>query len=168
LSPTMTQASVNVFIQGLEALSEILAKAALHAEARKVDPAVLVGARLYPDMFPLSRQVQIAADFAKGTVARLAGREPPKWADDETTFDQLRDRIARTLAFVREIPTVDVDAGATRDITITMRGEPVTFAGPVYLFHFAMPNFWFHATTAYAILRHNGVEVGKRDFMGKF
>lgn len=168
MSPTMSQASVAVFLQGLGALSEILAKAGQHAEARKIDPAVLVGARLYPDMFPVSRQVQIAADFAKGTVARLAGREPPKWTDDETTLDQLRERIARTIAYIREIPTAEIDAGATRDVTITMRGEPTTFAGPVYLFNFATPNFWFHVTTTYAILRHNGVEVGKRDFMGKF
>ena len=130
MSPTMSQASVAVFLQGLGALSEILAKAGQHAEARKIDPAVLVGARLYPDMFPVSRQVQIAADFAKGTVARLAGREPPKWTDDETTLDQLRERIARTIAYIREIPTAEIDAGATRDVTITMRGEPTTFAGP--------------------------------------
>ena len=168
MSPTMSQASVAVFLQGLGALSEILAKAGQHAEARKIDQAVLVGARLYPDMFPLSRQVQIAADFAKGTVARLAGHEPPKWTDEETTLDHLRDRVARTLAFIEGVPTAEIDAGATRDVTITMRGEPTTFAGPVYLFHFATPNFWFHVTTAYAILRHNGVEVGKRDFMGKF
>lgn len=168
MSPTMTQASLNVFLQGLGALSDVLAKAAQSAEARKIDPAVLVSARLYPDMFPLSRQVQIAADFAKGTVARLAGREPPKWTDDETTLEQLRARIDRTIAYIREIPTAEIDAGATRDVTITMRGEPVTFTGPNYLFHFATPNFWFHVTTAYAILRHNGVEIGKRDFMGKF
>jgi len=168
MSPSMSQASVAVFLQGLGALSEILAKAAAHAEARKIDPSVLVAARLYPDMLPLSRQVQIAADFAKGTVARLAGEEPPKWADDEATFDQLRARIARTIEFVKSVPTAAVDAGATRDVTITMRGEPKTFTGPVYLHHFATPNFWFHVTTAFAILRHNGVEIGKRDFMGTY
>lgn len=158
--------SVPVFVQMLTNLSGWLDKAAAFAEARKVDPKVLLDSRLAPDMFPLVRQVQLATDFAKGAAGRLAGVELPKYADVETTIDELKQRIQTTIAFVTSQDGAAIDAGADRDITLTVGGAPLTLKGATYLAHLAMPNFYFHVTTAYAILRHNGVELGKRDFVG--
>jgi hypothetical protein len=160
------QASVPVFIQMLEGLSAILVKTAAHAEARKIEPAVFCQLRLYPDMLPLARQVTMACDFAKLATARLAAVEAPKYADDEQTFEELQARIAKTLAFIRSVPQAEVEAGAERRISMKLAAGQHEFTGPGYLMHMALPNFFFHVTTAYAILRGNGVELGKRDFIG--
>ena len=163
---TMYQASAPRFAHTLKALSAVLAKADAHCAARKIDPLVLTAARLYPDMFPLSRQVQIACDSAKGAVARLAGVEVPKHEDTEKTFEELRARIDKTLAFIATVKPAQVDGSEAREVVLKLRGNDVTFSGLQYLLGFAWPNFYFHATTAYAILRHNGVELGKTDFLG--
>ncbi|MBP6011109.1 MAG: DUF1993 family protein [Alphaproteobacteria bacterium] len=168
MSVNAYQATVPAFVQILNAISAILKKAAAHAEAKKIDPAVFVNARIAPDMFPLSRQVQIATDHAKGASARLAGVDVPSYADTETTFDELQARIAKTLDFVKGLKPAQFDGGFDRDVTLTIAGQKMTWKGNVYLHQFALPNFYFHATAAYAILRHNGVEVGKRDFLGTF
>jgi len=158
--------TVPVFVRALTNLSAILDKAAAHCEAKKIDPAVMVNLRLYPDMFPLLRQVRIACDFAKGAAARLAGREVPQWADDEVTFDDLKARIRRTIEYLESFAPADFDAAPGREVTMTMRGEQKTFESMHYLRVVALPNFWFHTTIAYAILRHGGVELGKKDFIG--
>ncbi len=163
---SMYQASVPAFRQTLSALSAILDKAAAHAAARKIEPSVLLGARLYPDMLPFTRQVQLASDFAKGAGARLAGIEVPRYEDTETSFHELKARIAKTLAFLDGLKPAQIDGSEERRITLTIAGQPVVLAGLAYLVHFALPNFYFHATTAYDILRHCGLEVGKRDFIG--
>jgi hypothetical protein len=160
------QASVPAFLQTLGALSGILTKAAAHAEAKKIDPSVLINARLAPDMFPLARQVQIATDHAKGAAARLAGVEVPSYPDTETTFAELQTRITKTVDYIKSLKPAQFEGGDTRDVVLTIGGQKMTFKGAAYLSHFAFPNFYFHATTAYNILRHNGVEVGKRDFIG--
>ena len=165
---SMYQASIPPCLQMLASLSAILDKAAAHAAARKIDPAVLLGTRLFPDMFALTRQVQLTADFAKGIGARLAGVEVPKFADTETSFDELKARLAKTADFLKGLRPAQIDGSEGRDITIPIGGEPMTFKGQPYLVHFALPNLYFHATTAYAILRHCGVEIGKRDFVGSF
>jgi hypothetical protein len=165
MSISMYRASVPVFQQQLPALSGCLRKAADHSAAKKIDPAVLLQSRLYPDMYPLVRQVQIASDFAKGTVARLAGQEPPKYDDTETSFEQLQARIHKTLDYIREFKPSQIDGSEERDITLTLGTQTRSFKGENYLTGFALPNFFFHMTTAYAILRHNGVELGKGDFM---
>jgi len=157
---------VPVFIQFLEGLSAVLGKAAAHAEARKVEPAVFCQLRLAPDMLPLARQVSLACDFAKLATARLAEAEAPKYADEERDFTELQARIARTLDFIRAVPRADVEAGAERSVTMKMPKAEHTFSGPTYLMHMALPNFFFHVATAYAILRSNGVELGKFDFIG--
>ena len=162
---SMYRASVPIFLQFLPAMSACLDKAAAYAAAKKVDASVLLQSRLFPDMFPLVRQVQIAADFAKGPVARLAGVEPPKYEDNETTIDELKARIAKTIGFIKEFKPSQIDGSEERDITIPMGGQTRTFKGENYLTGFALPNFFFHTTTTYAILRHNGVELGKGDFM---
>jgi hypothetical protein len=164
---SMYQASVPVFQQGLTALSGVLDKAAAHAAARKIDPAVLLQTRLFPDMFPLSRQVQIAADFAKGCPARLADVENPSYPDEETTIDALKARLDKTSAFLKTLTAAQIDGSEARDITLKIAGAEVTFKGQTYLLHFALPNFYFHSTTTYAILRSSGVEIGKRDFIGQ-
>jgi hypothetical protein len=161
---SMYRASSPVFLQILPAMSGCLDKAQAFATAKKIDPSVLLQSRLYPDMFPFARQVQIATDFAKGTMARLAGVEPPKYEDNETTIEQLKARIAKTLDFVKEFKPSQIDGSEERDITITLGGQPRQFKGENYLVGFVLPNFFFHAATAYAILRHNGVELGKMDF----
>ena len=168
MSVNAYSATVPAFVQILTALSAILKKAAAHAEAKKIDPAVFVNARIAPDMFPLSRQIQIATDHAKGASARLAGVDNPSFADTETTFDELQARIAKTLDFVKGLKQSQFDGGFDRDVTLTIAGQKMTWKGGVYLHQFALPNFYFHATAAYAILRHNGVEIGKRDFLGSF
>ena len=163
---SMYQASVPVFTQTLTALSAVLAKADAHAANKKIAPGVLPGTRLCPDMFPLARQVQIACDFAKGTCARLAGVEVPSYADTETTFAELRERIAKTIAFIATIPAAQIDGSEDRDISLKVGPQDMHFKGLPYLVSFSLPNFYFHATTAYAILRANGVELGKMDFLG--
>ncbi|MGH8630958.1 MAG: DUF1993 domain-containing protein [Burkholderiales bacterium] len=163
---SMYRSSIPVFIRAFGNLSAILGKAAAHAEARKIDPSVLVNARLAPDMFPLSRQVQSASDTAKGCAARLAGIEVPRFEDTETTFAELQARIAKTVAFLQGVKAVQIDGSEDRTITLKLRGREVSFSAPDYLLTFALPNFFFHATTAYAILRHNGVEIGKTDYLG--
>jgi hypothetical protein len=161
----MYEACVPVVTQGLKGLRGVLSKAADQVEARGIDPEALLRARLYPDMFPLIRQVQIGCDFAKGAAARLAGVDVPAWPDDETTFQQLQARIDHTLAFIGALDPAAFDGSETRLVHLTRRGETLSFEGQAYLLEQALPNFWFHVTTAYAILRHNGVEVGKRDFL---
>ncbi|MDQ0468187.1 DUF1993 domain-containing protein [Labrys wisconsinensis] len=166
MSISLHEASVPVFIQYLETLSATLGKAAAHAAAKKIDSAVFCQLRLFPDMFPLSRQVQLAADFAKNGASRLAGQEPPRFSDDETALEELQSRITRTLAHVKGLPKAAIDEGGERPITITVAGQPVNFVGRTYLLHFVLPNFFFHVTAVYALLRANGVELSKRDFMG--
>jgi hypothetical protein len=163
---SMYQASAPRFANALGNLSAILDKAQAHAEAKKIDPAVLGGLRLIADMFPLARQVQVACDTAKGAVARLAGVEIPKYDDTEQTIPELKARIAKTLDFVRSIPAARIDGTEEREVVMKMRGQDVRFTGLQYLFGHAWPNFYFHLTTAYNILRANGVELGKRDFIG--
>jgi uncharacterized protein len=163
---SMYAASTPRFSHSLKNLAEILAKGERHALARKIDPAVLLGARLYPDMFALTRQVQIACDSAKGCVARLAGVEVPRHEDVETTFPELQQRIAKVIAFIESIPAEKIDGSEERRITLPLRGEEVQFTGVAYLTGFALPNFYFHVAMAYAILRHSGVELGKRDYLG--
>ncbi|MGZ9032117.1 MAG: DUF1993 domain-containing protein [Burkholderiaceae bacterium] len=158
--------SAPVFARMLRNLEALLDKGAAYAAARKIDPAVLVNARLFPDMFPLSTQVRIAADFAKGAVARLTGNEPPKYEDNEATFEDLKARIAKTVAYVESFKPEQFGDAATRTVTMKMRGEDKSFDGTTYLANIVLPNFYFHITTAYDILRHNGVELGKRDFTG--
>lgn len=165
---SMYQASVPVFVQMLSSLSGVLKKAATHAETKKIDPTVLMGARLYPDMFPLARQVQIATDHAKGACARLAGKDVPSYADTETTFDELQARIQKTLDYVKSFKPADIDDSEEKEIVLTIAGQKLPFKGQPYLLHFALPNLLFHATTAYDILRAQGVEIGKRDFIGSF
>ena len=163
---SMYQASAPRFANALRNLSAILDKAQAHAEAKKLDPAVLGSLRLIADMFPLARQVQIACDTAKGAVARLAGAEIPKYEDTEQTLAELKARIARTLDFVASVPAAKIDGSEEREVVMKMRGQDVKFSGLQYLFGHAWPNFYFHVTTAYNILRANGVELGKRDFIG--
>jgi hypothetical protein len=165
MSISMYQASVPVFVRGLTNLRGILAKAASHAQTRKIQESVLFNARLYPDMFPLSRQVQIASDHAKG-VARLAGQEPPPYEDNEQSFADLAARIDRTLAFLNTLTPGEIDGSEERLVSRKLGGKMMTFKGQVFLLQVALPNFYFHSTTAYAILRHNGVELGKSDFIG--
>jgi hypothetical protein len=163
---SMYTASVPRFANTLKNLSEILTKGERHALARKIDPAVLLGARLYPDMYPLTRQVQTACDGVKGGVARLAGIEVPKHEDTETTFAELQQRIAKVVAFIESVPAEKVDGSEERHIVLKLRDTEVAFSGLQYLSGFVLPNFYFHVVTAYNILRHNGVELGKRDFLG--
>jgi uncharacterized protein len=167
MSFSMSASSLPTFEIGLSALSGVLDKAAAYAAAKKIDPSVLLQSRLSPDMFPLVRQVQIASDQAKNGTSRLAGVEPPRHEDNETTIDQLKDRIARTLSYLKSIDPKKVDASADHEITFplgpTNKGH---MNGADYLNHFVLPNFYFHMTAAYTILRHCGVDVGKRDFLG--
>jgi len=163
----MSQTSLPTFEIGLNALSAILDKAEAFAAAKKVDPAVLLNTRLAPDMFPLIRQVQVATDLAKNGAARLAGVEPPRYEDKETTIAELKARLAKTVAFVKSLDPKQVDAAAGRQITfplgLTNKGQ---MQGDDYLNHFVLPNVYFHLAAAYAILRHCGVEIGKQDFLG--
>jgi hypothetical protein len=163
---SMYQASAPRFVHVLNNLSAILDKAKAHAEAKKIDPAALTTFRLFPDMFTLSRQIQVACDVAKGAVARLAGVEVPKHEDTEQTFDELKARIAKTIAFINTIKPEQIEDSDERDIAVKLGKQDYRFKGMQYLLNWAHPNFYFHATTAYNILRHNGVELGKRDFVG--
>jgi hypothetical protein len=163
----MSSSSIPAFEIGLSALSGVLDKAAVFAEARKIDPSVLLQTRLFPDMFPLVRQVQIAADLAKNGTSRLAGVEPPAYEDNEKTIDQLKERLAKTLAYLKTIDQKKIDGSGDRTITFPLGpARQGHMNGADYLNHFLLPNFYFHLTTAYAILRHCGVEIGKQDFLG--
>ena len=164
---SMYSASVPYFIRMLGNLKAILEKGAAHAAARKFDPVVLFNSRLAPDMLPLSRQVQIASDNAKGCAARLAGIDPPKFDDNETTYAQLIERVDKTLAFLKSLKPAQVDGSEGRDIVLKFPNNTYNFKGQDYLSFFAIPNFTFHVVTAYNILRHNGVEIGKADFLGR-
>jgi uncharacterized protein len=160
-------ASVPVFTRTLRNLRAILEKGAAHAAARKIQESALLGARLFPDMQPLSFQVQVVTDMARGGAARLAGQEPPAFDDKEATFAQLIDRIDRTLAFIASLDRKAFDGADERTITRPVRGEPHAFTAANYLQQFVLPNLYFHAAMAYGLLRHNGVELGKADFLGK-
>lgn len=164
---SMHAASAPVLLQTLEALSGLMDKADTHARTRKIDPRVLLELRLFPDMFPLVRQVQLSSDFAKGACARLAGADVPVYDDVEQSFPELKARLARTCEFIRSFRPDQIDGSEARDVVIRISGNPVSMKGQQYLIHFALPNFFFHATTTYAILRQAGVELGKRDFVGK-
>ncbi len=164
---SMYRASLPVFVRMLHHLDAILVKAAAHAEVKKIDPVVLVEARLYPDMFPLVRQVQIATDTVKGCAARLAGRELPKYADNEASFPELAERIGKTIAFLECFEPAQIDGTEDKQIVLHMHRGDLNLDGLAYLNRFVIPNFYFHIITAYNILRHNGVEVGKMDFLGK-
>ena len=169
MTVSMYDASVPVIRQMLTSLSELLAKAAAHAAEKKIEPTALLQARLFPDMFPLARQVQIACDFGKSIPSRLAGVDVPAYDDTEQTFEQLQARIARTLALIDGIDPASFAGSET--IQIVLRpGSPKerTLDGKTYLLAYGLPQFFFHVTTAYALLRHNGVEVGKKDYMGVY
>ena len=163
---SMYQASVPVFIQGLTNLSEILRKAETYATAKKIDPSVLINARLAPDMFALARQVQIATDIVKGGVSRLAEVEIPSYADTETTFEELQLRVAKTIAYLKTFDAKKVDGSEERKITLKVGGKELNFDGQGYLLQFVIPNFYFHIVATYGILRHNGLDIGKKDFLG--
>ncbi len=164
---SMYQASVPPLVRSLTNLAAILEKGAAHAEAKKIDPSVLIGTRLYPDMFPLSRQVQIASDVARRGAARLAGLEAPKMEDNETTFPQLIARLVNTTSYLETLTPDVIDGSEEKSISLPVGEQTMTFKGMPYLLYFVLPNVYFHVTTAYDILRHCGVELGKIDFLGK-
>lgn len=166
---SMNEVGLPTLHQTLAALDRILDKLAAHCEAKKLDEAIFVNARLSPDMFPFSRQIQIACDFAKGAAARLAGQEVPSWADEEKTIADLKARVAKTADFIRAIPAASFKGSDEKLLRIKLgRNAPETeMAGKAYLANVVLPNFYFHATTAYALLRHNGVDLGKTDFLNR-
>jgi hypothetical protein len=166
MSITMYSASVPVFVRLLDNMGQWLAKAQAHAESKKFDSVNFLSTRLAPDMLPLSKQVQIACDSAKFAVARLGGVDAPAFQDNEATIAELQDRITRTKEFIASVPQASIDGTETKDIAVPRRNGTITLQGEFYLKHFALPNFYFHATTTYALLRHNGVELGKMDFLG--
>lgn len=169
MSLSMYDASVPVIKQMLASLSDLLAKAQAHAADKKIEPAALLQARLFPDMFPLARQVQIACDFGKSIPSRLAGVDVPVYDDTEQTFEQLQERIARTLAVIEGIDPVGFDGSENREIVLRPgTAKERRIGGRSYLLGYGLPQFFFHVTTAYALLRHNGVEVGKKDYMGQY
>jgi uncharacterized protein len=159
-------AVVPAFLQILGSLSGILTKAEAHCKAKNIQPEVLLGARLYPDMLPLTKQIQIASDFAAKTCARLTGNEVPSTPDTEKTFDELKQRLASTADYVRAFKPAQFEGADSRDVTFPVGPTSMTLKGQQFLNAFAFPNFYFHAATAHGILRHNGVEIGKRDFLG--
>ena len=167
MSLSMSTVATQSFLQTLTALSKILDKASAHCAAKKIDQAVLLQTRLTPDMFPFVKQVQITCDFAKNTLGRLTG-EPPKYPDDEKSLDDLKARIAKTIDYVKSFKDADIDALQEKDVTFPVGPQnTMTLKGAQYVLAFALPNFYFHATTAYDILRQAGVEIGKRDFLGR-
>ena len=166
MSLSMYQASVPVLARAFKNLAAILTKAEADATARKIDPSVFLTARLAPDMHPLTRQVQIASDAAKGGVGRLAGVDVPSFPDTETTFAELQARIAKTIAFIETVTPAQIDGSEEKNVTLKMPGREISFVGQAFLLGFTLPNVFFHITTAYAILRHNGVPIGKADFLG--
>jgi hypothetical protein len=163
---SMYEASIPMFLHTLGTLKAILEKAAAHAEQKKFDSVVLANSRLFPDMLPLISQVQIASDAAKGAAARLAGIDPPKFEDNEKTLPELIARVDKTIGFLTSIKPEQLTGSEDREITVKTRQTAHTFPGLIYLRHWAIPNFFFHTTTAYNLLRHNGVEIGKKDFLG--
>lgn len=163
---SMYQASVPPITRSLNNLAAILEKAAAHAEAKKIDPAVLINSRLYPDMFPLVKQIQIASDVARKGMARLAGIEAPVFEDNETTFPELISRLQKTTAYLETFTAEQIDGSEEKLISLPVRQETMTFPGLPFLLHFVLPNIYFHVTTAYGILRHSGVEIGKMDYLG--
>jgi uncharacterized protein len=163
---SMYQASVPRFVNILGNLSNILDKAQAHVDAKKLDPAALTGYRLFPDMLPMTKQVQIACDTAKGAVARLAGMEIPAYEDNERTLADLKVRIAKTVAFIQTVTPAQIDGSEDKEIVIKRGDKETRYKGMQFLLGHALPNFYFHVTTAYNILRHNGVEIGKRDYLG--
>lgn len=163
---TMYEASIPVFLHTLRNLKAILEKGVAYAEARKFDPNVLATQRLFPDMLPLSRQIQIASDAAKGTAARLSGTEAPKFEDTETTMAELIARVGKTIDYLQGFKAAQIDGSEERAITIVTPRITLNFTGQNFLRHWAIPNFFFHVTTAYNLLRHNGVEIGKQDYLG--
>jgi hypothetical protein len=168
MSLTMHSASVPIFVRMLGNLLNWLDKAEAQALARKFDSANYLGLRLAPDMLPFTRQIQIATDTAKGCVARLAGVEVPRWEDQEASLDELRARVRKAIDYVQSVPPAQIDGTEGREIVLPMRtGEPLRFTGEAYLRHWVLPNFFFHVTTAYALLRHAGVDIGKADFLGR-
>ncbi len=167
MSISMYQVSVPRFVNILTSLSAMLDKAQAHVDATKIDPSALTTYRLFPNMFPMARQVQIACDTAKGAVARLAGVDIPKNEDTEKTLEELKARIATTIAFVQSIKPAQIDGSEDKDITLTRGEKSTTYKGMQFLLGHALPNFYFHVTTTYNILRHNGIEIGKRDYLGK-
>ena len=164
---SMYDISVAVFSARLKALASVLSLAEQNATDRKIDPQVFLAARLAPDMFALTRQVQIATDHAKGAPSRLAGRDVPKYEDNESSFEELHARIAKTLDHLTTFSAADLDGSEERTIELRLAGREVSMSGLQYLLHAAMPNFYFHITTAYDILRHNGVPLGKATFLGR-
>ncbi len=167
MSISMHSASVPIFVRTLGNMLAWLDKAQAHAEARKFDTANFLGLRLAPDMLPFTRQIQITTDGAKGCVARLAGVEVPKWEDNEASFDDLRARIRKTIDYVQSFVADQIDGTEAREILLPMRqGDPLRFTGEAYLKHYALPNLFFHASMTYALLRHAGVELGKKDYLG--
>lgn len=166
MSISMHQAFVPPVTHALNSLAAILDKIAAHCEARKIDPAVFVNARLFPDMFPLSRQVQIASDMSKGGAARLAGQEPPSWEDNETSIADLIARLRKTIDYLQSFRPEQIDGSEERPIVLKTRSGERHFKGQDYLSYYVLPNVYFHITTAYGIARSNGVEIGKTDFLG--
>lgn len=164
---SMYTASIPVFIRMFENLIRILGKAEAYARDRKIDPVVLVNYRLHPDMLPLSRQVQIATDIAKGCAARLAGAEPVRYEDNETTLEELQQRVRKTVVLLEGCSAAQIDGTEDREIHLTVGGQALSFRGLPYLLNFVLPNVFFHITTTYAILRHCGVDLGKADYLGK-
>ena len=163
---TMHSASVPIFVRMLSNVGVWLDKAEAHAAAKKFDTSVYLSSRLAPDMLPFTKQIQIACDTVKFCVARLAGVDSPKFEDNEATLAELRERISATIAYLKSVPAAQIDGSEEKDITLPRRDGPIIMKGEAYLKHFVLPNFFFHLTTAYALLRHNGVEVGKMDFLG--
>jgi len=166
MSISMHSASVPIFVRMMGNLLTWLDKAEAHATAKKFDSGVLLGARLAPDMLPFTKQVQIGCDAAKFGVARLAGVEAPKYEDNEATLDELRERIRKTIAFVQSVPADSFDGTEDKDVSVPRRDGTLTLKGEAYLKNMVLPNFFFHLTTAYALLRHNGVDLGKSDYLG--
>lgn len=167
MNMSMYQASVPMFVHTLKNLRAILEKGLAYAETRKFDPNVLAGSRLFPDMLPFSRQIQIASDAAKGAAARLAGIDPPKFEDTETTLPELIARIDKTIDFLKSVQPAQIDGSEEREITVKTPRAEFNFTGAIFLRHWAIPNFFFHVTTAYNLLRHAGVEIGKADYLGR-
>ena len=166
MSITMHSASAPIFVAMLKNLSVWLDKAEAHAQAKKFEPSVYLSARLAPDMLPFTNQIQIACDGAKFAMARLGGVDAPKFDDTEASLADLRERVRATIEFIKSVPAEKIDGSEDKDVTIPRRAGPITMKGEPYLKHYVLPNFFFHVTTAYALLRHNGVDLGKMDYLG--
>lgn len=167
MSLSMYQASIPVFVHAMNNLIDILQKGQSYAEEKKIDPAVLLNSRLFPNMLPLTRQIHIATDGVKGCAARLAGQTPPVYEDNETTFEELIARLRKTIDYLNTFSAEQIDGTEQREITLKIGAHEMKFLGQPYLLGFVIPNFFFHVTTAYNILRHNGVDIGKQDYLGK-